>query len=109
MSACTEQNLELLKLIGKSRNPKLIIQKASNSVIKALCECVLNVLHGNVPITKAQREKLALHKNCLRKLSNKKVPLYKKRRILIQKGDGILSVLLPTAISVISSLIHGAQ
>lgn len=109
MSSCAEQNLELLKVIGKSKNPKQIIKKASNRVIKALCECILNVIRGNVPITRTQREKLSSHKSCLRKLSDKKVPLYKKRRILVQKGDGFLSLLLPTAVSVISSLIHGAQ
>lgn len=109
MSTCTEQTLELLKLISKSKNSKKIIQKAPNSVIKSLCECVLNVLHGNVPLTKKQLEHLSKHKRCLRKLSVRNIPLYEKRRILVQKGDGFLSVLLPAAVSIISSLIHGAQ
>lgn len=109
MSTCTEQTLDLLKVISTSKNPKQIIQKVPNSIVKSLCECVLNVLHGNVPLTKTQINSLSKHKTCLRKLSDKKVPLYKKRKLLVQKGDGFLSILLPAAISIISSLIHGAQ
>ncbi|GFT90366.1 uncharacterized protein F54H12.2 [Trichonephila clavipes] len=33
-------------------------------------------------------------------------PLYEKKKILIQKGEGFLSILLPASISVISSLIQ---
>ena len=109
MSVCTDQTLTLLKLISKSKKPKLILKKCSSSVIKTLCECAINVLRGNIPLTKSQKNRLSTHKRSLRKLSNKKIPLYKKRQLLVQRGDGFLSILLPTAISVISSLIHGAQ
>lgn len=109
MSVCTDQTLELLKLISKTKNPKTLLKKCSKQEIKTLCECVLNVITGNVPLTKTQKNRLAPHKNCLRKLSNKKTPLYKKKSLLIQKGEGFLSILLPAAISVISSLIHGIQ
>ena len=107
MPICTEQALQLLKDISQSKNPKLVLQKCPKSIIKLLCECILNVIRGNVPLTKSQKSKLSPYKQSLRKLSNKKIPLYKKRKVLVQKGDGFLSILLPAAISIISSLIHG--
>lgn len=107
MSPCDERTLELIKLISKTKQPKPLIKKCSKSEIKTLCECVLNVIYGNIPLTKTQKSRLSPYKESLRKLSNKKTPLYKKKKILIQKGEGFLSILLPAAISVISSLIHG--
>jgi hypothetical protein len=107
MPICTDETLELLKLISKSKQPKSILRKCSNSVIKTLCECAVNVIRGNVPLTKNKKKILSSHKRSLRKLSDKSIPLFKKRRLLVQRGDGFLSILLPAAISVISSLIHG--
>uniref|UniRef100_A0A2L2YW30 Uncharacterized protein n=1 Tax=Parasteatoda tepidariorum TaxID=114398 RepID=A0A2L2YW30_PARTP len=109
MSVCNERTLELMKLISKTKHCKSLLKKCSKSEIKTLCECVLNVLCGNIPLTKSQKNKLAPHKESLRKLSKKKLSLYKKKKILVQKGEGFLSFLLPAAISVISSLIHGVQ
>lgn len=108
MSVCSDETLELLKLISKSKNPKPILRKCSNSVIKTLCECAVNVIRGNVSLTKKKKNRLSSYKQSLRKLSDKSIPLYKKRQLLVQRGDGFLSILLPAAISVISSLIHGA-
>nr|DAC81362.1 TPA_asm: gasderminX [Nephila orb-weaver spider adintovirus] len=106
MPVCSEQTLELLKLISKTKHPKSILKKCSKKEIKTLCECVLNVLCGNISLTKIKKNRLSPYKESLRKLSNKKTPLYEKKKILIQKGEGFLNILLPAAISVISSLIQ---
>lgn len=109
MSKCTQRQLEHLKLISKSKKKSDILKNCSNDTIKSLCECVLNTIFGNVPLTKNQKNRLLPYKKSLRKLANKRVPLYKKRQLLIQRGDGILTVLLPAAISVISTLLHGVR
>lgn len=102
-----EQHVEHLKLLAKSKTKGAILQKCPNSLIKALCECTINILKGNVPLTKCTKNKLAPYKSVLRKLGDKKVPLYKKRQLFVQKGEGFLSLLIPAAVSVISSPIHG--
>jgi len=109
MSTCTQQQLEQLRLICKSKFKKDLLRQCPNSVIKTVCECALNLLRGNIPLTEKDKKQLKPFKRSLRKLSNKKVPLYKKRRLLVQRGEGFLGFLLPAAISVISSLIHGVQ
>lgn len=103
------QHLEHLKLLAKSKTKKKILQKCPDTLIKAVCECAINALKGNVPLSKRQKEKLIPFKKAVRKLGDKSIPLHKKRKLLIQKGDGFLSFLIPTAISVLSSLFHGAR
>ncbi|GFU17786.1 uncharacterized protein TNCV_722031 [Trichonephila clavipes] len=81
MSACTHEHLEQIKSIAKTKAKSVLLKKCSNSIIKSLCECSLNVLKGNVPLTKNQKIRLSPHKKSLRKLSDRKVPLYKKRKL----------------------------
>ncbi|KFM82188.1 hypothetical protein X975_00679, partial [Stegodyphus mimosarum] len=108
MSNCSQHQLEQLKLISKSKFSSDLLCKCPNSVMKTVCECALNLLRGHLSVSSKRKAQLASYKRSLRKLSNKKVPLYKKRG-LVEKGEGFLSVLLPATISVISSLIHGVQ
>ena len=109
MASFAHQNLEQLKVLAKSKNKKSLLKKAPNCVIKALCECCKNLLCGNIPCNKQRLNRLRPYKKALRVLSKSKVPLFKKRRILIQKGEGFLSFLLPTALSVLATLIHGKE
>lgn len=102
-------NVEHLKLLGKAKNKAALLRKCPNSLIKCVCECALNLLKGNVPITPRQKNRLTPYKRTLRRLGNKKIPLFKKRRLLVQKGDGFLSVLIPAAVSILSTLFHGVR
>jgi hypothetical protein len=64
---------------------KHLITKADRSLVDCLCECVDNILRGNVPLTKLQKEKLKRNNAGLRVLTKKSVSLKKKKAIL-QKG-----------------------
>ena len=48
---------------------KHLITKADHSLVDCLCECADNILRGNVPLTKPQKEKLARNKAGLRALT----------------------------------------
>jgi hypothetical protein len=56
---------------------KHLITKADRSLVDSLCECAENILRGNVPLTKLQKEKLSRIKARLRALT-KKVGLSQK-------------------------------
>lgn len=101
--------LEHLKLLSKTKQKSAFLKKCPNSIIKGVCECALNLLKGNIPVSKRQKNKLAPYKRTLRRLGNTKVPLFKKRRLLVQKGEGFLSILIPAAVSVLSTLINGVR
>jgi hypothetical protein len=82
---------------------KHLITKTDRSLVDCLCECADNILRGNVPLTKLQKEKLARNKAGLRALTKKSVSLKKKKAIL-QKGGFLGSLLAPIA-SVVAPLL----
>ena len=84
-----------------------MIQKAPPDLIDAICECVLNILRGNVKLSKSQKEGLQKHKHKLRKLAAKGVPRKQKKTLLNQKG-GFMSVLFPLIATLASTLFKPA-
>jgi hypothetical protein len=80
-----------------------LITKPDRSLVDCLCECADNILKGNVPLTKLQKEKLKRNKAELRVLTKKLISLNKKKAIL-QKGGFLGSLLAPIA-SVVAPLL----
>lgn len=104
MSPRLRKYLNHMKVMGTSSPAmcKAMIKSADSGLINCLCECVLNILKGNVPLSHSQKGKLSRHRKDLRHLANKKVALKKKKRIL-QKGGILPAVLAP----VIGPLVAG--
>ena len=85
---------------------KALLRDATEEQLKGLFEICLNIIRGNVPMDQADFQRLKRHKNTLTALASKKVPIYKKRRIVNQKGGFLSSVAafaLPFLAQVISS------
>lgn len=97
---------EYLTLLAKTKNRKnrnALIDIATVSQINALSELIINILNANVPLTPKTKNRLVRYKSDLRQLCQKTLAT-KSRKQLLQKG-GILNVILPLAISALSSLI----
>ena len=105
MSACLKRNVYLLRLLHKSKPSlvKVILKNASPDLVRALCECSLNVLKGNIKLNASQKTRLRRYKNILRKLATKKVAA-KTRKRLLQKG-GFIGALLGPVLGVLGSLL----
>ncbi|GBM66017.1 hypothetical protein AVEN_152216-1 [Araneus ventricosus] len=101
-----KQQVQHLKLLAKNKSKVTILRKCPNSVLRAMCECATNVLKGNVPLSKSLKSRLLPYKKVVRKLGTKSLPLYKKRELLTQKGEGFL---ISAALSVLTSLIDGSR
>jgi len=71
--------------------------------VECLCEVAYNILRGNVSVTPQQNAKLRRNKAGLRALTNKKLPLKRKKAIL-QKGGFLGSLLAPLASVVVPIL-----
>lgn len=101
-----EKKLDTLKLLKDCKNKikNQIINKGDDDLILSLNECVINTLNGNVNLSQKDIKKLTKFKRSLRKLIRNK-EIKKKKRILIQEG-GFLPVILPSAITLISTLIE---
>ena len=107
MSKRMRGSLPYLQVIVKSKPKlrKLLIDNVPENVITAICECSLNLLKGVIPVTPRQKRRLVRHKTHLRALANKKVLRKRKKRLLSQKGGGLLTALLPPVLSVLGSLL----
>jgi len=78
----------------------LLVDAGSNDQIRAVSECIHNVIKGNVPITDTQLRTIRKYKGVLRALARSCVPIKKKRVLLKQKGV-FLAKLLPLAFQVL--------
>jgi len=72
--------------------------------VHCISECILNVLNGNIKLTGCDTRKLQKHKAALHKASDKCVPLSAKKKLIVQRGEFLLHLLiaiLPTIASLI--------
>lgn len=97
---------QYVTLLAKTKNRKdraAIIDLGTTSQINALSELIVNILNANIPLNLKNKSRLARYKSDLRRLCRNTLSTKTKKRIL-QQG-GILNVILPLAISALSSLI----
>ena len=106
----TKQQLNDLQLIKSC--PKVLLKQLLKKLpirsVKAICECTLNVLNGNVPLSSNQKKSLRKHKITLRKICAKRGSLFTKKKLIVQHG-GFLNILIPAALTVLTNLINGSR
>jgi len=92
-----KDNLDILKVlsIGKKPIKKAILEKADGELVTYLCECALNSIKGNVKMPKESIEKFKKSRRIIHKLLEKKRPIKEKRKILLQRGESILPIIIP--------------
>lgn len=84
---------------------KSILIEGGKDLTNCICECALNVIKGNVPLSQSQFSRLKKHKRTLRDLSNKKVSKKKKKHIVNQKGAGLFPLLITPIIKALAGSI----
>ena len=95
--------LEKVKDCKQKRNA--IIDHAGKELVHCICDCVLNVLNGNIPLKYEEKKRLKRHRNWLRELVKKKTS-DKKRKHFIQEG-GFLGALIPILSRLVKKLFLG--
>jgi len=99
-----KSNYHTLQVL-KTAEPKLrkaIISNCNKELVNCISECVLNVLNGNIKLTYCYTRKLQKHKAAIRKVSDRRVLLVKKKNLVVQRGGfllPLLSAVLPTLAS----------
>ena len=88
--ALVTEHFPLLRCLAQGRNISDIKKKADKKLVTCLCECVLNILRGNVPLTDRERNTLKRYRKTLRALIDKKVSLKQKKKALEQKGGSAI-------------------
>ena len=107
MSQRIQELLPELKRLRRMKpdNRKKYIKTCSPKFLNQLCECVQNLLKGNVPLHMKHLKCLQRHKQSLRTLALKKTAVSTRKKIL-QRG-GFLEFLLKPLIGGLVSLIGG--
>ena len=82
-----------------------IIDEGGMELVNCVCDCVQNILQGNIPVSEEEKELFKTHRECLRKLVKKKTSDREKKR-LIQEG-GFLGSLIPTLVALVGKLFTG--
>jgi len=88
---------------------KDVIEHLNDESIDNLCECVFNILNTDLKLSRAKRIKLRNHikKNCclsnMRKITNRKIPIFKRRKALQMEGRG-LPMLIASVVPFLISL-----
>ena len=90
----------------KNKDRKKFIKLCGKDFILGICECVKNLLKGNVPLNGKQLKSLRRHRQSLRKLALKKTSLCARKRIL-QQG-GLFGFLLEPLASAIGHILSSA-
>ena len=83
---------------------KAILRGVPESVLKGICNAVINVERGDVKLNPKIKQQLKAKRDYIAKLTQAKYPLKQKRQLLLnQKGGagGALLYLLPTVISTV--------
>ena len=91
---------------------QLILKTADKGLVDAICECVVNLIRGNVKLSSSQKKTFAKHKRHLRKLADRKTSLKSRKNIIVQRGGfflPLLSRLIGPVIGAIGSLVGGRK
>jgi hypothetical protein len=100
-----KRNLTFLDLLVKAKKPQrsALINTASNDQLQCICDCAVNILNENIPLTDSQYRKLSRVQKHIRYIANSKDQLDNKK-VVIQKG-GFLPILLTPILSAAASLL----
>ena len=103
----SKKNLSLLGALchGDKKHRAAITRVADKPLVKCICECVLNILHGVVKLSASEKRRLSKHKHTLRKLSHSNDDWRTKKRVIIQNGGSFLPILLAPLVSTLISKI----
>jgi hypothetical protein len=103
-----KKNIHLLKVLHDSKPGvrNSILKTANKEVVDTICECLHNVLLGNVKVPPKVFRKLKRNQKQLRVHHSKRAGLKQKKQILIQQG-GFLPALLAPILGIAGSLIGG--
>ena len=95
-----------IKFLSVAQDPevvRLVIQRAPDAVVRAICNAALNAREGDVRIPPHLKHIFAKYHRHIHRLTDRCCPLSQKRRVLVQRG-GFLPIVAPLLATVIGSI-----
>lgn len=106
MSKLVKENLYFMNMIAKTpskRQVQQLLDTITKGQLLSLTEVALNLLEGNIPLSKQHKKRLAKYKHFIRQLGAKDVSLKRKRLALCHRATAV-SALLKACDKVLSTL-----
>ena len=85
--------IHLLIDTSSTKQRKSVVSEATSEQIKTLAEIIANILAGSLPITAAAKKKFSRVKNALRSISQSKVSVLERKRLIINNLSYIVKLL----------------
>ena len=106
-----QKDLDFLNLLSKTHpfQQRAFLEKTEPNQGRVICECIYNIIHGNIPVLQGIKEELIPKKQVLGDLAVTKVPYKRKKNLLLQSGGSVLGALLPPVISSILGFINNSK
>ena len=106
MSKRMQRNLNWLKALHccTKSEQKELLRVAKPESINYICDCIQNILQGNVKVNQGQLKQLKKKKKVLRKLVNRKNKAAERKKILVQHGGGFLNTILGPVLGVLGEV-----
>lgn len=100
MSRSVNINWELLQALVKLKTqPRLsLLRVADQCLVTAICECALNILNGNIPLSESVKYRLSKEKSVVRVLARKNSSWKSKRQLIWQKGEKLIPLIISIAL-----------
>ena len=107
MSARIRRNSDFLKVLRKCTpaQRKAILEVAHNDLLEALTECCMNVYLKTIKVNPRVLKRLVPFKEQLRFVADNRNPLNQRKEVLVQKGEGFLSLILTPIVEQLASLL----
>ena len=108
MSCRVKRNCDILKVLAKCKPPMriAIIKAADDDLLKDITECLLNICKGTIKISPRIHKKLTPYADHTEVVADKSKPItQRRRRVILQKGDGFLPFLLAPVLEHLASFL----
>ena len=85
---------------------KAVLQKADAKLVRRICECTLNVLIGNVPLSIDHKCRLRKQAKVLQKLASPDITLQRRKNIIVERGGFLPALLAPLIGTLLANLMN---
>jgi hypothetical protein len=107
-SKLTKRTIKYLAVCDNKKVLRDVLHNSSDAVVKKISDIALNALKGNVDLTPARRHQFGKYRREITALSDKNIPLKRKRAILTQTGGfAWIPALIGTVVGAIGSSLFG--
>ena len=98
-----KKHLDFLNLLSKTHpfQQRALLETDEPDQVCAICECIYNIMHGNIPVPEGIKEELPPRRQMLRDLADTKVLKNKERNTLTEWKFNLGALITPVISSVL--------